>query len=80
MTRRNWTRRRQNREVKISPGSALEISAYCQSGVRRRSGVIPIRARVRNRGTCRLDVKGVAEVEVPRRPEYRSEAQGRINP
>jgi len=80
MTRRNWTRRRQNREVKISPGSALGISVYCLGGVRRRSGVIPIRARVCNWGTCRLDVKGAVQVEDPRGLEYRCEAQGRINP
>jgi hypothetical protein len=64
-TRRKRFRRRQNREVVIIPGLALGLSVYCQSGVRRRSGVIPIWARECNRGTCCLDVKGAAEVEVP---------------
>jgi len=42
--------------------------------------VSPFQARVRNLGTCRLDVKGAVQVEDPQGPEYRCEAQGRINP
>ena len=69
--------RRQNREVVVNPGLALEKSVYCQSGVRRKGGVSPFQARVRNLGTCRLDAKGAVQVEEPQGPEYRCEAQGR---
>ena len=34
-------------------------------------------ALVRNVGTCRSDVKGAAQVEVPQEREYRCGAQGR---
>lgn len=33
-----------------------------------------------NVGTCRLNVKGEAQVEIPQEPEYQGEAQGRIGP
>jgi len=42
--------------------------------------VSPFLARACNLGTCRLDVKGDVQVEDPQGPEYRCEAQGRINP
>ncbi len=63
----------------VAPGSALELSAYCQSGVRRGGGVSPFQARERNLGTCRLDVKGAVQVEAPQGPEDRCEAPGRIH-
>ena len=49
----------------VTPGSVLERSASCQSGVRRTGGVSPLQARVRNLGTCRLDGKGDVRVEDP---------------
>ena len=72
--------RRRNRGVVVNPGQALEKPAYRQSGVRHLGGVSPIQARVRNLGTCRLDVKGAVQVEAPRGPEYRCETQGRNDP
>jgi len=39
-----------------------------------------VQALVWNVGTCRLDVKGEAQVENLREPEYRCKAQGRMTP
>src|SRR5262249_2984561 len=47
-------------------------------GVRHKGGASPILARTGNLGTCRLDVKGGAQGEAPREPEYRGGAQGRM--
>jgi hypothetical protein len=62
----------------VTLGLMLKASAYCQRGVRREGGVSPFLARVWNLGTCRLDAKGVAQVEDPQGLEYQCEAQGRI--
>ena len=37
-----------------------------------------VQALVWNVGTCRLDVKGEAQVEILREPEYQCKAQGRM--
>jgi hypothetical protein len=39
-----------------------------------------VQAPVWSVGTCRLDVKGEAKVEILREPEYRCKAQGRMAP
>jgi len=39
-----------------------------------------VQALVWNVGTCRLDVKGEAQVEILREPEYQYKAQGRMAP
>ena len=54
--------------------------AYGLDGDRRKGGASSVPALTGNVGTCRHDVKGDAQVEAPRGPEYRGEAQGRINP
>jgi hypothetical protein len=46
-------------------GLAQREPAYCLGGVRHRDGMNLIRAFVRNVGTCRPDVKGETQVEVP---------------
>ena len=52
-----------------------KVPADCPSGVRHKDGVIPVRAPVRNMGTCRLDAKGeassgrTARARVPKRGE-----------
>jgi hypothetical protein len=48
-----------------TPGQVQGEPAYCLGGVRHKGGVNLIQASVRNVGTCRLDVKGEAQVEVP---------------
>ena len=55
-------------------------TCYCLGGVRHRDGMNLILAFVRNVGTCRLDVKGEIQVEIPQESEYRCEAQGRSIP
>ena len=64
----------------VGPGQVLRQSAYCQGGVRCKGGVSAFQAGKGNLGTCRSDVKGAAQVEAPREPEYRCGAQGRITP
>jgi hypothetical protein len=60
-----------------TPGQVQGEPVYCLGGVRHKGGVNLIQAFVRNVGTCRLDVKGEAQVEDPREREYRCGAQGR---
>jgi hypothetical protein len=48
-----------------TPGQVQGEPAYCLGGARHKGGVTLIQAFVRNVGTCRLDVKGEAQVEDP---------------
>ncbi len=48
-----------------TPGQIQEIPAYGLGGVRHKGGVNLVQALLRNVGTCRSDVKGETQVEVP---------------
>ena len=49
-----------------SAGQVQREPVYCLGGVRHRDGMNLIQAFVRNVGTCRFDVKGEIQVEIPR--------------
>src|SRR5690348_6073281 len=49
----------------LARDQARRVPADWPSGGRHKDGVSPAQARVRNVGTCRLDVKGVLRVVVP---------------
>jgi len=49
--------------VVVAPGQGWGKPVYCPAGVRHEGGVTLIQALVRNSGTCRLDVKGEAQVD-----------------
>jgi len=59
------------------PGRVWRGPDYWPGGLRHEGGVNLMQALVWNVGTCRPDVKGAAQVETPREPEYRGGAQGR---
>jgi len=61
----------------LSPITYTLINPVCCPNIGVHFRVSPFQARVRNLGTCRLDVKGAVQVEDPQGPEYRCEAQGR---
>ena len=60
-----YQRWRQNWGTWRSPGQVQRKPVYCLGGVRHRDGMNLIQAFVRNVGTCRLDVKGEVQMEVP---------------
>ncbi len=49
----------------VTPGSVQGIPVYCLGGTRHKGGENLIQALLRNVGTCRSDVKGETQVEVP---------------
>ena len=55
---------RQNWKRAVIPGQIQEKPVYCVDGVRYEGSVNLIWAFVGNVGTCRLDVKGEAQVEI----------------
>ncbi len=48
--------------VVVARDKVVGIPDYCPTGVRHKGGVNLVQALVRNIGTCRLDVKGEAQV------------------
>jgi hypothetical protein len=54
-----------NHGVVVTVGQAQGVPVYGLGGIRHGGGVKSIQALVWNVGTCRLDVKGETQMEIP---------------
>ena len=67
----------QNQSLDNTLGQVRQVPDFWSGGIRHRGGVTIIQVLVWNLGICHFDVKGAAQVEIPREFEYRCEVQRR---